>query len=356
MACNLPRVPWEGRQSRFSIDPYQKQFFRRHRARRQALLVHEAADRLPGWPVGLDAVSPEILAEHAPILLDVVDQPRQRDAQRVGVIEAVDRDRLGVAERLVDTLCDPRMLAMHVLAHHHGMHDREDLGALVVMSLDRLEVREQTRDRGRAVEEELRNVEREQGIELARRKHRLERFPALDELELDRLRQVERYERRLDEGIQTAHEPMHVLGFHTKVVLQEASHEAEPGRAPLRGADALALEVAGFLDAGIAAHIDAGMAKNLGERDRHRHEWAVAARFERGVGGQRELRDLKLLTVEHALEALAGAQNLDVELDPRRLDAAVHQRTGAVIIPTGKRKLEVGHSPPDLASTATASG
>src|SRR5215831_12674133 len=132
---------------------HRKQFFRRHRARRQALLVHEAADRLPGGPVGLDAIGPEILAEDAPILLDVIDQPRQRDAQRVSVVEPVDRDRLGVAERLVDAPCDPGMLAMYVLAYHHGMHDREDLGAPVVMSLDRLEVREQTRDRGRAVEE-----------------------------------------------------------------------------------------------------------------------------------------------------------------------------------------------------------
>src|SRR5262249_57322895 len=107
-------------------------------------------------------------------------------------------------------------------------------------------------------------------------------------------------------------------GLRTKVGRREAWQEPGPGRAPLRGADAFALEVAGFLDAGIAAHIDAGMAKNLGERDRHRHKWAVAARFERGVGGQRELRDLKLLIVEHALEALAGAPNLDVELDPRR--------------------------------------
>src|SRR5262249_20262810 len=89
---------------------HRKQLLWGHDARRQPLLVHEAADRFPGRSVGLDPVGPEILAEHAPALLDMVDQPRQRDAQRIGVVEAIDCDRLRLAERLVDALCDPGML------------------------------------------------------------------------------------------------------------------------------------------------------------------------------------------------------------------------------------------------------
>src|SRR5436309_2469830 len=87
---------------------HRKQLLRRDNARREPLLVREAADRFPGRPVGLHAIGPKILAEHAPVLLDVVDQPRERDAQRIGVVEAVDRNRPRLAERLVDALCDPR--------------------------------------------------------------------------------------------------------------------------------------------------------------------------------------------------------------------------------------------------------
>src|SRR5215470_13718380 len=77
-----------------SLDRKRKQLLRRDDARCETLLVHKAADRFPGRPVGLDAIGPEILAEDAPVLLDVVDQPRERDPQRIGVVEAVDCNRL----------------------------------------------------------------------------------------------------------------------------------------------------------------------------------------------------------------------------------------------------------------------
>jgi hypothetical protein len=48
--------------------------------------VDIAADRLEGRPVRLEAVGPKILAELAPGFLDVIDQPRQREAQRIGVV------------------------------------------------------------------------------------------------------------------------------------------------------------------------------------------------------------------------------------------------------------------------------
>src|SRR5439155_2741459 len=57
---------------------HRKQLLGQDHARREPLLIHEAADRFPGRPIALDAVGPEILAEHAPALLDVIDQPGQR--------------------------------------------------------------------------------------------------------------------------------------------------------------------------------------------------------------------------------------------------------------------------------------
>ena len=49
--------------------------------------MHIAPDRLEGRTVRLETIGPEILAEDAPSLLDVVDQPGQRDPQRISVVE-----------------------------------------------------------------------------------------------------------------------------------------------------------------------------------------------------------------------------------------------------------------------------
>src|SRR5690242_7634623 len=84
-----------------------EQFFRRNRAGRKVLLVDVLPDRRERRAVGREAVGPEIVAEHAPGLLDVVDEERQREMQRVGVVEAVDRDVARRAECLVETLRDP---------------------------------------------------------------------------------------------------------------------------------------------------------------------------------------------------------------------------------------------------------
>ncbi len=130
---------------------------------------------------------------------------------------------------------------------------------------------------------------------------------------------------------------------HAVVVLQHAAHEHEPGRAPLRGADPPALQVLRRLDAGVGADIDAGVAEDLRERHRHRHERALAAALERRVGGERELRDLELLVVQHALERLARAQDPDVEIDAFGFHPTVDQRAGAIVVPAGECELEVRH-------------
>ena len=72
--------------------------------------------------------------------------PRDRSAregqlQRVGIVEPIDRQILGLAERLID-LWRPRDVRVDVLAHHNGVHDRKDAGAPVVVVLHVLEVRE----------------------------------------------------------------------------------------------------------------------------------------------------------------------------------------------------------------------
>src|SRR5262245_63954721 len=80
----------------------EQEFVCAHHPRGEALLVDVAADRLEGRPVGFETIGPEVLAELAPGFLDVIDQPRQRDAQGIGVVEAVDREVARFYERPVE--------------------------------------------------------------------------------------------------------------------------------------------------------------------------------------------------------------------------------------------------------------
>src|SRR5215467_1401560 len=158
---------------------------RRNHTRRQILLVHVLPDRAKRRAIGLEAVGPKVLAEDAPGLLDVVDQERQRQMQRVGVVEAVRRDITRLAERPVKALRRPRVLAIDVVADYHGVHDRKDLRTPVVVLRDLLVVGEQPNDMRGAAQKTLRNVERKERVELARRQHALEGFSVGQEIDLD---------------------------------------------------------------------------------------------------------------------------------------------------------------------------
>jgi hypothetical protein len=133
-------------------------------------------------------------------------------------------------------------------------------------------VRKQPRDRRRAFEKQLRDIERQQRVKLAGREHPLERLRAGEKIEPDVLGQVERDQWRLDKSIEAAHEPMHVLRLHAVIVLQHAAHEHEAGRAPLRSADAFALQILRRVDARAGAHVNAGMAEHFRQRDRYSHD------------------------------------------------------------------------------------
>src|SRR5262249_41117837 len=76
---------------------------------RQALLVDIAAERIPGGTVLLQAISPEIFAEDAARLLDVIDQERERDHQRIGVVIGLECRIARLHERAIKARGDPRM-------------------------------------------------------------------------------------------------------------------------------------------------------------------------------------------------------------------------------------------------------
>src|SRR5690349_5474220 len=85
------------------------------------------------------------------------------------------------------------MRTMHVLAQHHRVHDRQNARAAVIIALDVFIVREQARDRRRAFVKKLRDVERQQRVELTRREHPLQRLPPGEEIEPDVARPYGRY-------------------------------------------------------------------------------------------------------------------------------------------------------------------
>src|SRR5919198_6621935 len=135
--CTVPMSSFHARREEFVCADH---------PRRKSLLMDVAADRLEGGAVGLETIGPEIRAEYAPCLFDVIDQPRQRDAQRIGVVKAADREVARFHERPVDAARGPRMRAVDVLAQHHRMHDRQDARAVVIIPFDLLVVRKQPPD------------------------------------------------------------------------------------------------------------------------------------------------------------------------------------------------------------------
>jgi hypothetical protein len=137
---------------------------------------------------------------------------------------------------------------------------------------------------------------------------------------------------------------LHLLRFDAEIMLQHAAHEDDGGRAILRGADALAAQILRRLDADARPHIDAGMAKNLRQRDRQGDERAAAACQKSDIGGERQLGDLELLVLQHARKDLPRPHHLDVEIDAGRSHPAIDQRPGAVIVPAGESQRQIRHA------------
>src|SRR5262249_52347356 len=146
---------------------------------RQALLVDVTAERIPGRAGLLQAIGPEVVAEDAAGFLDVVDQERQRHQERIGVVIGLEREIARLQEGAVETLRHEGVLFMHCLADDHRVHDREDLRSAVIFGLDVFEVWKQPRDFLRAGGKKLREVDREQRVEVIVLEHSVKRFAGI---------------------------------------------------------------------------------------------------------------------------------------------------------------------------------
>src|SRR5688572_7277226 len=103
-----------------------------------------------------------------------MDQPRKRKAQRVRVVESVDRQIASFAKGRIDAAGRPRVFAINIVAEHHRMHNREDAGATIIVLLYLIVVRKQARYAGRALLEDGGDEYREEGVEIAALQHSLE--------------------------------------------------------------------------------------------------------------------------------------------------------------------------------------
>src|SRR5712671_7522153 len=99
---------------RSSYHAGREKLFGRNLAGREVLLVDVIPECREGRTVRLQAVGPEILAEHPPGFLDMIDQEGQRQVQRIGVVETVHRDVARRAECAVEALGHPGVLAIDV--------------------------------------------------------------------------------------------------------------------------------------------------------------------------------------------------------------------------------------------------
>ena len=274
----------------------------------------------------------------------MVEQPGQGEAQRVGVVEALDRNVARLDQRIIQGLGGPRMIGDHIRAHGDRVHDREDLGLAVIGLLDLLEVRPQPLAIGRTIQENFRQVDREQCVDFARLHHGFKRLAVWQEFEADARRRCEGNQRRLRGRVEPAHEPAHLMRCHAIFVLDHALHEHGRRRAPLRGADAFSPQVLRLFDAGARADVDARMTEDLRHGNRQRAKAGVATAQKAGVGGQRQFRSVELLVFQHARKHHARPQHLDLEVYAMGPDAPVDERAGAVIVPAREGELEIGHA------------
>ena len=119
---------------------------------------------------------------------------------------------------------------------------------------------------------------------------------------------------------------------HAIFVLQHAAHPDYGGDLIFRQTDALALEIGRRADAGIGAHVDAGMP----EQARHEGGDADIGRIPRcyraDVARERKLRDVEFLVAEGAKEDLFRIKRQVGDLAAFHLDAAVPDGAGAVVV------------------------
>src|SRR5262249_31475500 len=106
-------------------------------------------------------------------------------------------------------------------------------------------------------------------------------------------------------GIDGAPAPAHARQIDVVVVREEGPEAERPRPGVERDANALAGDVLGRADAGVAVDVDVAVPEHPRWEHRQRHERTVAADEPADVFGTRELRSVELLLAAHAVEQVA---------------------------------------------------
>ncbi len=248
------------------------------------------------------------------------------------------RSGLGLLERLEHRGRQPGMLLRQRPAHADQMHDRENLGALVVVLRSRHRIAEQPadvlrRNRGRP--------RRDKAVDITLGEQFRDRLALRRTVHPHTLGQLDGDLLRPAGMLDAAADPVHVLWLDAEVVLQDGARPDVSGELVLRHADLLALQILRLLDA-VGAHIDRGVAEHPRHKRRHANVRTVFRRGLHREARQRALADVEVLVAERAEEDF-----LRIELHENRIDAvdlhrAVDQRAIAVIVADCDGQVELG--------------
>ena len=91
---------------------------------------------------------------------------------------------------------------------------------------------------------------------------------------------------------------------HAVFVLQDAAHPHHRGDLILWQSDPFAAQIGGSADAGIGAHVDAGMPEQPRHEGGNADIGGISRRHGPDIARERQLRDVELLVAERAKENL----------------------------------------------------
>ena len=111
-------------------------------------------------------------------------------------------------------------------------------------------------------------------------------------------------------------------------------------------ADLLADQILRLLDALVGVDVDRRMGEQPDRIDRNGDERRIVLVQRVEIEGQPQLGGFELALAHHAVEGRRRKRVVIGEIDALGLDAAVHQRARAIVIPARQGHLQIGHFHP----------
>src|SRR5262249_10557198 len=295
-------------------------------------------------PVGFKPVRPWVAIEQLVNFIDVAHEERRHVAQRAQIEHFLERDLLGFAKRVVQARGNEGISLVELFTDGNEMHDRVDLRALVERLFELHVIGEQAHD-VRVAADGLGQARAQRRVDCAlldQVAHRFVRGVLLDRHGLEQ-RQHRRSAVRAA-GVHRPLNPMDLPEIDAVFVLQQPIDVDGRGHGEQRDAHALALEVLGGLDAGLAVDGNEAVAKRTRGKDRNADERALLAGEALHELRARKLGDVEFLAARHPVEDRSRLIDGDeIEVDALDLDLAGIERLHAVVEPARERKLQLGH-------------